>query len=167
MRIVTPDIALTRLAAACARTEICSSDAREKLRRWGIMSGDAAKILDRLTDEGYISDERFARAYVRDKYRFAGWGRRKIAMGLAAKRIGRGIAADALRDSVDPDEYRARLTAVVRTKARSLPQELHHTYEGKQKLYVFAAGRGYESDLISSVINSKDDEIWPDEAMNN
>ncbi len=166
MRILTPDIALTRLAAACARSEICSSDAMAKLRRWGIPSGAATGILDRLVDEGYISDERYARAYVTDKYRFAGWGRRKIALGLAAKRIPRSIASEALDNAIDPDEYRARLTDAVRAKARTLPSGLHHTYEGRQKLYAFAAGRGFESSLISSVINSTDPGIWPDESTN-
>ena len=166
MRPISPDIALTRLAASCARTEICSADAREKLRRWGIMSADATHILDRLIDEGYISDERYARAYVRDKYRFAGWGRRKIAMGLAAKRIDRNIAASALDEAVDNDEYRSRLVAVIRAKARSLAPELRNTFEGRQKLYAFAASRGFESSLISSVIRSHETKIWPDDSLN-
>lgn len=162
MRIITPDTAFARLASACARAEICSTDALGRLRRWGIMPGDARKILDRLIDEGYISDERYARAYVRDKYRFAGWGRRKIAMGLAAKRISRSIAAEALDSAVDTDEYRSKLIAVIRAKARALSPQLRNTFEGRQKLYAYAAGRGFESSLISSVISATDITIWPE-----
>lgn len=162
MRIITPEMALSRLAASCARSETCTADALARLRRWGIALSAANAIIGRLTDEGYISDSRYARAYVRDKYRFAGWGRRKIAMGLAAKRIARDIAAEALDEAVDSDEYLAKLTAVVRAKARTMPRELHNTYEGRAKLFAFAAGRGFESPLISAVIRSTDNPVWPD-----
>lgn len=160
-RPISPQIALERLAGVCARQEVSEYDAREKLRRWGIASADATRILERLIDESFISDERFARAFVRDKYRFAGWGRRKIAIGLAAKRIERSIIAEALDEAVDEDEYRSRLEALLRAKARSLPPELHSTFEGRQKLYIFAAARGFESSLISSVINSSSISLWP------
>lgn len=162
MRILTPEMAMSRLAASCARTETCTADAMARLKRWGITPSAASAIIGRLTDESYISDSRYAQAYVRDKYRFAGWGRRKIALGLAAKRIARDIAAEALDEAVDSDEYLAKLTAVVRAKARTMPRELHNTYEGRAKLFAFAAGRGFESSLITAVIRSTDNPVWPD-----
>lgn len=165
MRTITPETALKRLADACAKAEICPADASARLKRWGILPAEAARIITRLTDEGYISPERYARAYVRDKYRFAGWGRRKIALGLAAKRIDRATIAEALDDSVDADEYRSRLVTVLRAKARTLRPELVATYEGKQKLYLFAASRGFESSLISSVLSNQASEIWPGQSL--
>ena len=162
MRILTPEMAMSRLAASCARTETCTADAMARHKPWGITPSAASAIIGRLTDESYISDSRYARAYVRDKYRFAGWGRRKIALGLAAKRIARDIAAEALDEAVDSDEYLAKLTAVVRAKARTMPRELHNTYEGRAKLFAFAAGRGFESSLITAVIRSTDNPVWPD-----
>ncbi|MDE7152376.1 MAG: RecX family transcriptional regulator [Candidatus Amulumruptor sp.] len=164
MRTITPESALKRLADAAARAEMCPADAAARLKRWGILSADAARIIARLTDEGYISPERYASAYVRDKYRFAGWGRRKIALGLAAKRIDRAIIAEALDEAVDADEYRARLVAVLRAKARTLRADLIATYEGKQKLYIFAASRGFESGIISSVLSTQASEVWPEQS---
>lgn len=162
-RRLTPGQAFSRMADACARAEICSADAAARLRRRGLSADDIGQIVDRLVEEGFIDDERYARAFVRDKYRFAGWGRRKIALALAAKRIPRDIAAEALDTAVDEEEYRARLIRLLRSKARSLPAELHDTFEGRQKLYAFAAGRGFESSLISSIISSDNEPIWPDE----
>lgn len=159
---MTPDMALSRLADACARAEICSADASARLRRWGVGAADAARIVDRLVDEGFVDDARYARAFVRDKYRFAGWGRRKIAMALAAKRIPRDTLRQALDEAVDDGEYRSRLVAVLRSKARTLPAETLRTAAGRNKLYVFAAGRGFESSLIASVLSSETDRIWPE-----
>lgn len=164
MRTITPENALKRLADTCAKAEICPADAATRLKRWGILSADASHIITRLIDEGYISPERYARAYVRDKYRFAGWGRRKIALGLAAKRIDRSTISEALDEAVDADEYRSRLVAVLRAKARTLRPELIATYEGKQKLYLFAASRGFESSIISSVLSTHASEIWPEQS---
>ncbi len=77
-------------------------------------------------------------------------------------RSARDIAAEALDEAVDSDEYLAKLTAVVRAKARTMPRELHNTYEGRAKLFAFAAGRGFESSLITAVIRSTDNPVWPD-----
>lgn len=156
-------MALSRLADACARAEMCSADALARLRRWGVGPTDASRIVDRLVDDRFIDDARFARAFVRDKYRFAGWGRRKIAMALAAKRIPRETAREALDEAVDADEYRTRLVAALRSKARSMRPELLRTAEGRNKLFVFAAGRGFEGSLIASVMSSDCESIWPEE----
>lgn len=162
-RIITPEMALSRMAALCARAEICTGDASARLRRWGLSQAAREGIIGRLTEEGYISDSRFARAFVRDKYRFAGWGRRKIALALAAKRVGRAEVAEALESAIDEDEYRARLLAAVRSKARMLPAAMRGTFEGRRRLYAHALGRGYESPLINEVISSEGEAIWPDD----
>ncbi|MCM1117373.1 MAG: RecX family transcriptional regulator [Pseudoflavonifractor sp.] len=159
MRLITPDIALEKLSSACARAEICPADALKRLARWGISSSDACHIVDRLIDEGFISEERYALAYARDKMRFAGWGRRKITMGLKAKRLPPFAIAQAV-DRLDSTEYKAKLVAVMRSKARSLKEELT-PYERRQKVYAFALGRGYESSLISELLSSSQEEIWP------
>lgn len=160
-RIITPEIAAERLAAACSRTEICSSDAIKRLTRQGLSPSDARRIVARLAADGFIDDRRFARAFIRDKYRFAGWGRRKIAYALAARRIDSNIISKALDEAVDPEEYEAKLFDVLSVKARSVKTEMQDTFEGRQKLYAYALGRGYESEIISRVINRKNEEIWP------
>lgn len=161
-RPITPETAATRLAAACAQTEICPTDARKRLLRQGISGSEATKIISRLESEGFIDERRYARAFVRDKYRFAGWGRRKIAVGLAAKRIGRGVIEEALTEAVDAEEYEERLVALLRVRARSVKEEQQRTYEGRGKLYAYAVGRGYESELASRVIKERGEEIWPE-----
>lgn len=170
MRPLTPETAQSKLAAACARAEICPADALARLRRRGLSMSDAEAIVDRLIDGGFIDAGRYARAFAADKMRFAGWGRRKIAMALRAKRIEREYITSAL-EALDPDEYESRLEAVLRAKARTLKSGSLEPYERRRKLFAFALGRGFESDLIGPAISGisdndddyggEDGEVWP------
>lgn len=149
--------ALARLEDLCARSEHCSFELREKLRLWGVAADDAEKILRRLHQARYYDDERFARSYARDKLIYNRWGRRKISLGLYAKRVDAGLIAEAL-DSLDEEEYRDVLLALLQAKARSVKEG--NTYEGRTKVYRAAISRGFESQLVSEIIRSGS--LWED-----
>jgi len=145
---LTPENALARLESLCARAEHCSSEMLAKLRSWGITGDRADEIIDRLTANRFIDDLRFARSFVRDRYRFSGYGRRKIAMGLAAKRISRDIIDTALEE-IDEDIYFDNLSHIVSRKARDLDMR---SFDDRNRLYRHAISRGYESALVSKAI---------------
>lgn len=147
----TPAQAYERLADACSRAEYCTHELREKLRRMGLAAGDADAIVGRLVAERFADDERFARAFVRQKAEFARWGRRKIAYALALKRIGRATIAEAMT-TIDPDSYAAGLRSLLAAKARSNGPDALTTYEGRTRLFRFAASRGFETDAISAAL---------------
>ncbi|MBR6998867.1 MAG: RecX family transcriptional regulator, partial [Prevotella sp.] len=75
---MTGQQAFQRLAALCARGEHCQSEMLEKMRAWGVTAEEQAQVMARLTQEHYVDDERFARAFVADKVRYNKWGRRKV-----------------------------------------------------------------------------------------
>lgn len=151
-KIIGPDAALARLEDLCARAEHCESELSDKLRRWGVGAADSARIIASLRQRRYVDDARFARAYVRDKYRFARWGRAKIRLGLVAKRIARDTIAEAL-DEIEDDTYIGNLRHIIAAKRRALGEEAE-SYEGRTKIYRFALGRGYESALIARLLKS-------------
>lgn len=150
---VTPEQAYERLADACSRAEYCSYELREKLRRMGVDTADVARVLERLARERYFDDARFARAFVRQKAGYGRWGRRKIAYALAMKRIDRAIVADALSE-IEPDAYADNLRGLLQAKLRSGGVDMLQSYEGRTKLFRYAAGRGYEPDAIAAAIRS-------------
>ena len=79
-KTLTPPEALHRAAALCSSSEHCIADIREKLSRWGIGEPDARTIVERLVQERFIDEGRYAIAFAKDKFRFSGWGRIKSAM---------------------------------------------------------------------------------------
>ena len=148
-KVIKPEQALIRLETLCARGEHSTRELREKLRRWAIDPGDADKIIESLTKRRFVDDERFARAYINDKFRFARWGRRKIAVGLAGKGIPSSIYRDLFAE-IDQTEYETILSDLLLAKSRSIEEP--KTYEGRTKLYRFGISRGYESETVSHLI---------------
>ncbi len=149
-KIVQPDDALARLEALCARSEQCSSEVLSKMMRWGLSSDDRRRILERLVERRFVDDDRYARAYVRSKLLFNGWGRKKILMGLAAKRIDRASATDAVESEVDEEAYAGVLVKILLGRARGMERPLSH--DDKMKLAKFAMQCGFEWELIKKAL---------------
>ena len=142
---ITPDNAFLRLATLCARCEQAEGDLRKKLRDWGIASSDADAIIDRLKQEQYLDNERYARAYCRDKLRFNGWGRIKIAFMLKGKGVEQEFI-DAALAQIDEKQYVTILNEALEAKARSLKDK--DQQQARASLLRFAASRGFETNLI-------------------
>lgn len=150
-RTLTPEKALSRLEDLCARSEQATGEVAKKLNAWGIASADARRIIDSLVSRRYIDDRRYCQAFVKDKFRFAGWGKRKIYAALLLKRVDRNLISEAL-DGIDKNEYLTMLHDLVRAKAQTINGA--DTYEGRTRLFRFAASRGFEPELISQVLRS-------------
>ena len=149
---ITAEAALVRAEELCARSEHCSGEIREKLYKWGIGEAEREKIIAQLIERRFVDDERFARIFARDKVEFSGWGRRKIALALYQKHIDRKIINDTLT-GIDPERYEQRLHEVLASKHRTIPDA--DTYEGRTRLYRFAASRGFEPDLIAKILRKQ------------
>ena len=117
----------------------------EKMRKWGMADEAQARVMQRLVSERYIDDERFARAFVRDKILYNKWGRRKVEQALWAKRIDEDIRRQVLSE-VDDEEYIRILRPLLKQKRRSTKAQ--SDYEQNQKLVKFALSRGFTFDII-------------------
>lgn len=148
---MNPETARLRLADMCAKAEHCRFELSEKLKNWMVPSLEAEKILDELEDKRFFSDARFAEIYARHKAVYGRWGRRKISMGLFAKRISSSVIKDAL-DNIEEDVYRQTMIDVLRSKARQIKEG--NTFEGRTKLYRFGVSRGYEPNLVAAAIKA-------------
>jgi regulatory protein len=126
----------------------------DKMKRWGIDAATQDRIVARLIKERYVDDERYARAFVKDKIRYNKWGRRKVQQGLWLKHIDDDIQERVLGE-VDDSEYLAVLRPLLKQKVRSIRAE--NDYERTQKLVRFALGRGFTFDIIRQCLNVDDD----------
>lgn len=147
--------ALTRAAAFCSTTEHCRAEVHDKLMRWEMKPDAAERILQYLEKERFLDDERYCRAYVRDKYRFAKWGRLKITRELCAKRISASLVRQILEEEIDEDGYRDMLRALLEAKRRTV--RAGSDYELRGKLARFAMSRGFEYETIASCMDLSDD----------
>lgn len=100
----------------CAYQERCPNQVRLKLKQMGVSASDSTLILQRLETENFLNEERFARSYVRGKFRMNGWGRIKIRNGLSAQGVEPSLLSQALREEIDPEQYRERLHRILSEK---------------------------------------------------
>ena len=141
--------AMNRAAALCARSEQASGDIRAKLLKWGLDGCDVATVLQQLVEQGFIDDSRFARAFVKDRFAFNGWGRIKIAHQLRLK----GIPTDTIDEAmaaIDEESYRDRLLELLRAKWRMVKdREPRAAWAAMMR---FAASRGFEASVAGECV---------------
>ena len=157
---MTEQEAYLQLAALCAQAEHCQREMREKMRRWEVDETVRNRVLDRLVRERFVDDERYARAFVKDKIRYNKWGRRKVQQALWQKGIDSEIQRKVL-DEIDEKEYLSILRPLLRQKRKSIKAQ--NDYELNQKLLRFALGRGYTFDIIRQCIDVDEEPDYTDE----
>ena len=155
-KAITEQEAYLQLAALCAQAEHCQQEMRDKLKRWDINESVQERIIQRLVNERYIDDERYARAFVKDKIRYNKWGRRKVQQGLWLKHINPEIQQQVL-DEIDDNEYLNVLRPLLRQKRKTIKAQ--NDYELNQKLVRFAIGRGFTSDIIRQCLDVDEDDF--------
>ena len=145
--------ALSMLSAQCSRGEHCSGEMLEKMRKWNLPDDAQTRVMEYLTTNHYIDDERFTRAFVRDKLCYNKWGRRKIEQALWQKHIPQDISAPIL-DDVDQEEWTACLAPLLKSKRKSITAR--SAYEMNAKLIRFAMSRGFTMDVIRCCLDGDD-----------
>ena len=133
----------SKMEAYCAASEHCEMEARMRLRQWGCDSTTEDIIIDYLIAENYISDERYAKAFVHDKLLYQGWGRVKIEYMLRSKHIPSRIIQLALQ-TIDLADYSRILSHLI---AKRQP------VTDKAALFRFLTQRGFTFDEINNVVS--------------
>ena len=151
---MTEQEAYLQLAALCAQAEHCQQEMRDKMRRWELDETVQNRIIARLVKERYIDDERYTRAFVKDKIRYNKWGRRKVQQALWMKHIDTDIQQRVL-DEIDEKEYLDVLRPLLKQKRKSI--KAANDYELNQKLVRFALSRGFTFDIIRQCLDVDDE----------
>ena len=157
---ITEQDAYLQLAALCAQAEHCEQEMRDKMKRWEIDKAVQDRVLQRLIKERYIDNERYARAFVKDKIRYNKWGRRKVQQALWMKHIDQDIQQRVL-DEIDEKEYLDVLRLLLKQKRKSIKAD--SDYELNQKLVRFALSRGFTFDIIRQCIDVDEEMEYADE----
>ena len=147
---ITEQEAYLRLTALCAQAEHCQQEMRDKMKRWEMTPEAQDRVIARLIKERYIDDERYARAFVKDKIRYNKWGRRKVQQALWLKHIDSEIQQRVL-DEIDEKEYLDVLRPLLKQKRKSIKAE--NDYELNRKLLRFALSRGFGFDIIRQCLD--------------
>lgn len=146
--------ALTKAMALCSRRELCCSEIETKLDSWGLAGLDCEKIINVLVKENFLNQERFAKAFAKDKFNYNKWGKVKITAHLRLKNIPSHIIKSAL-DSIDNETYKRVMNEVIKNHIRTIKSK--NTYDLKAKLLRYGLSKGFESSLLYDILNDIED----------
>ena len=144
--------AKSKLEALCAYQERCSFELEKKMLQWGMDFEDRNSLLAHLIENNYLSEERFAEAFVSGKVNIKKWGKIKIRQHLKQKHISDYSIKKAL-STIEDEVYFANLNKLVDQKRKALSSE-KEGYPKNVKIYRFLSSKGYETDLIKDAVDS-------------
>lgn len=121
------------------------------MNTWHVDVEDQNILLADLISNNYLSEERFAEAYVSGKTHIKKWGRIKIRIELQRRFISEYSIKKGLK-SIDSDEYWNALVNLASRKWLGLKTE-PNDYKRKMKTYRFLSSKGYETDLIRDAVD--------------
>ena len=139
-------MALDRMRKFCAFQERAHSQVRTKLIKLEVYGDDLEEIMSQLISEDYLNEERFARSFVRGKFRMNKWGKFKIRMHLKQKRVSEYCINKGMEE-INEEEYIDTIDALL---ARMLTGD--SDFKAKQKARDSLMRKGFEPALVSSRI---------------
>lgn len=142
--------AYEKMARICSRSEQCSADIRRKMAIYDLMDEVVEEIIEKLKEEKFLNDERYAKAFATDKFRFNKWGKLKIRHALRLKNLPEALITEALNE-IDMEKYKAALLKTMENKAKSIKKKTE--FEKMGQIIRFTQSRGFEPELIHRYIN--------------
>ncbi|MCU0441530.1 MAG: RecX family transcriptional regulator [Bacteroidia bacterium] len=147
---LTPKQALLKAAAYCAYQERCYQEVEAKLAEWGITGVDAGNLLITLSEQNYLNEERFAKAFAGGKFRVKQWGKIKIMRELKLRNVSDYCIKQGLLQ-IDDGHYLETIHQLAQSKLDSLKET--NIFARKQKAAQYLIAKGYEANLVWNVIN--------------
>lgn len=129
----------------CSKSEKAVGDVRQKLAHWDAPEFMFDPIIEKLKEDNFVNDERFATAFANDKFKFNKWGKVKIRYALQSKMVCENAISEGLK-CIDPLEYESVAIELIQSKINKTnePDE----YKLKQKVLQFMTSRGFESGMV-------------------
>lgn len=141
---------LQKIKHFCAYQERSHMEVKQKLYTFGLYKQEVETLVSLLIEEGFLNEERYATAFAGGKFRMKQWGRVKIKYELKQRGIGEFCIKKAL-SLIDEKAYFDTLNKLCLEKINFLRND-KNIYARKAKLHAYLAQKGYEIDLINTII---------------
>jgi regulatory protein len=141
-----------KLEALCAYQERCSYELRQRMRTWGIPAEQQHALLEYLVESNFLSDERFAEAYVSGKISIKKWGRIRITRELRLRKIPEDLIRTCF-EQIPDDIYFNNLVNLAEVKWNSFRDETNQ-FVRKAKVMRFLQTKGYDFHEIEDCLKA-------------
>jgi len=135
----------------CSYQERTYLEVKQKLQKMNMIPEVIDLITISLLENNFINEERYARGFVRGKFRNNKWGRIKIQIGLKQKGVSSKNIEIGFTEITDT-EYKEVLTTIATKQKPRIKAK--NTFEHKQKLIRYLQQKGFEFSLIIEIVSS-------------
>ena len=136
---------LQKIRNYCSYQERCISEVEQKLKDLAVQKKKIPGIINHLQKEGYLDEERFARAFAGGKFRLNKWGKNKIEFEMKIRGIPELMIQEGMAE-IDEDEYLLTLKELMIHKYNEIKSDKNVNI--REKILNFAYGKGYEMEFI-------------------
>ena len=140
---MTPSMAIDRMRKFCSYQDRAHSEVRTKLIKLQVYGDDLEEIISQLVSEDFLNEERYARSYVRGKFRMNKWGKFKIRMHLQQKRVSEYCINKGMEE-ISEEEYVDMIDDLLTRKLAG-----NTDFKSKQKARDFVMRKGFEPGVVS------------------
>lgn len=137
--------ATLKLMQYCAYRDRSQKEVEEKLLEMRMIPQAREEIIIKLMQEDFLNEERFARSFVRGKFRIKKWGKKKIKQELKFREISTPIINLAMTE-IDEKEYVKTVYQLAEKKLNLLKEP--NNLKRRKKLADYLLQKGYEAGLV-------------------
>lgn len=146
----TVDEAQKKMENFCAYQERCHKEVRAKLKEMKMIPQAIDTIMVHLIEQNFLNEERFARAFVRGKFRIKKWGKNRLKRELKLREISDYSIKKAFEE-INEDDYKTTLDDLIQKRIGQIKET--NTYKKRKKVADYLLYRGWESHLIYEKLN--------------
>ena len=141
-----------RIYHYCAYQERSHQEVKHKLYDLGLYSEEAEELITLLIQEGYLNEERFAKAFAGGKFRLKSWGKIKIVQALEGKGLTKNCINSGLKEIADAD-YIKTIELLIDKKLEHVTEE--NPFIKRDKLAGYVIQKGFEPELVWEIVKRK------------
>lgn len=142
--------ATRKLEHYCAYQERCHQEVRQKLETMHMIPEAIDTIIVHLLKHNFLNEERFAKTFVRGKFKFKNWGRSRLTYELKKKEIGKVNINQALAE-IENEKYIEVFNNLAEKRLHNIKET--NKFKKKKKLIDYLLYRGWEMHLVYEKAN--------------
>lgn len=135
----------------CAYRDRSQKEVEDKLLEMRMIPEAREEIIIKLMQDDFLNEERFARSFVRGKFRIKKWGRIRIKQELKMREISSPIINLGMTE-IDEKQYVRTLYELAEKKLKLLKEP--NPLKLRKKLTDHLLQKGYEAGLVYEAVNT-------------
>ncbi len=134
----------------CIYQDRCHKEVLLKLKNLQMIDVAKEVIILHLLKHDFLNEERFAKSYVRGKFRINKWGKNKIVKELKWRGISTYNINTGLKE-IDINDYMDTIVKLANKKRLSIKGE--NGFIIRKKIFNYLYNKGFETSLINETLN--------------